>query len=125
MVVVKSVAAKHLLDSRGEKTILVSINTNAGKFSASAPNGKSRGKHEAASYRSSLEKDIETIKNFSDYFSDEVIDEFNDLRRIEDVVEGHIGANTVFALESAILKAVAKEKKKEVWQLINTNAKKF
>ena len=125
MVVVKSVSAKHLLDSRGEKTILVSINANVGKFSASAPNGKSRGKYEANPYKNDLEKDIETLKKFKDYFSDEVIDDFNDLRRIEDIVEGHIGANSLFALESAILKALAKEKKKEVWQIINPNAKKF
>src|SRR3989344_4597472 len=125
MVVVKSVSAKHLLDSRGEKTILVSINTNAGKFSASAPNGKSTGKHEASPYKKDLEKDIETLKKFKDYFSDDVVDDFNDLRRIEDTVEGHIGANSLFALESAILKALAKEKKKEVWQIINQNARKF
>ena len=63
MVVVKSVNAKFILDSRKEKTILVSVNTNAGKFSASAPNGKSVGKHEAKPYKKSLEKDIETLKN--------------------------------------------------------------
>ena len=125
MVVVKSVSAKHLLDSRREKTILVSINTNAGRFSASAPNGKSTGKHEARSYKKDLEKDIETLKKFKDYFSDEVIDDFNDLRRIEDTVEGHIGANSLFALESAILKALAREKRKEVWEVINPGAKKF
>ncbi len=121
MVVVKSVSAKAIKDSRGEKTIFVSINTNVGKFNASAPNGKSKGKHEAASYKKSLEHDIDLLKKFSDYFSDENIDSFNDLRRIEDIVEGHLGANSLFALESAILKALAKEKKKEIWQLINSN----
>ena len=125
MVVVKGVSAKHILDSRREKTILVSVTTNTGTFFASAPNGKSRGKYEISPYKKSLEKDIETLKKFKDYFSDEDIDDFNDLRRIEDTVEGHIGANSLFALESAILKALAKEKKKEVWQIINPNAKKF
>src|SRR3989344_1498988 len=125
MVVVKSVHAKSILDSRGEKTILVSISTNVGKFSASAPNGKSTGKYEAVPYRKSLEKGIETLNKFKDYFSDEAIDDFNDLRRIEDTVEGHIGANPLFALESAILKAMAKEKKKDFWQNINPNAKKL
>jgi enolase len=125
MVVVKSVVGKSISDSRSEKTIFVSVSTNVGKFSASAPNGKSIGKYEAPSYRRDLEKAVETLRKFSDYFSDEIIDDFGDLRRIEDVVEGHIGANTLFALESAILKALAKEKKKEVWQLINPHAKKF
>lgn len=125
MVKIKKVDAKSILDSRGEKTISVSIKTDAGDFSASAPNGKSKGKHEAKSYKQSLEKDIETLKKFSDYFSDEIIESFNDLKRIEDIVEGHIGANTLFALESAILKSVAKEKKLEIWELINPSAKKL
>ncbi|HEA46624.1 MAG TPA: hypothetical protein ENH99_02480 [Candidatus Pacearchaeota archaeon] len=125
MVVVRGVSAKQFSDSRKEKTIFVTIKTNVGQFSSSAPNGKSKGKHEAKSYRKSLEKDVDSLKKFSDYFSEENIDSFNDLRRIEDIVEGHIGANSLVALESAILKALAKERKKEIWQLINPNAKKF
>lgn len=125
MVVVKGASAKSIFDSRREKTIFVSINTNVGKFFASAPNGKSRGKHEAKPYKKSLDKDIETLKKFKDYFSDEIIENFYDLRRIEDIVEGHVGANTLFALESAILKALAKKQRKSVWQLINPKAKKF
>jgi len=38
-------------------------------------------------------------------------------------VDRHIGANTLFALESAILKAIASEQKKQVWELINSSAK--
>mgnify|MGYP001573201832 CR=1 FL=1 len=125
MVVIKDVSAKQILDSRKEKTILVSIKTNVGNFSASAPNGKSKGKHETKPYKNSLEKDIETLKKFSDYFSKDQIEKFDDLRRVEDIVHMHVGANTLFALEAAVLKAVAKEKKKQVWQLINSGAKHF
>ncbi len=142
MVVIKEVSAKSVLDSRKEKTILISIKTNVGDFSASAPTGKSTGKNEKKSYKKNLEEDIKIVKKFKDYFSKERIEKFEDLRRIEDTVEGHIGANTLFALESAILKAVASEKsldfsrecqencrseetKKDIWRLINPNAKKF
>jgi enolase len=125
MVVIKSVSAKSILDSRKEKTIFISIKTSLGTFSASAPNGKSKGKHEAKSYKTSLEKDIETIKKFKSYFSEDEIEKFDDLRRIEDIVNMHIGANTLFALEAAVLKALAKEQKKEVWQLINPASKHF
>ncbi len=125
MVIIKGVSAKSILDSRNEKTISISITTNVGKFSSSSPTGKSTGKHEAKPYKISLDKDIETIEKFSDYFSEEVLDNFFDLKRVEYIVDGHVGANTLFALESAILKAIAKEKKKEVWQLINENAKKI
>jgi len=125
MVIVKEVSAKEILDSRKDKTILVSIVTNVGSFSASAPTGKSTGKHEAVPYKKSLSEDIKTLQEFSSYFSKDIIEKFDDLRRIEDIVEGHLGANTTFALESAILKALAKEQKKEIWQLINSDANKF
>ena len=122
---IKEVSAKAILDSRKEKTILVSIKTNVGEFSASAPNGKSTGKYEAKSYNKNIEGDIKTIQQLGEYFSKEEIEKFDDLRRVEDVAEKQIGANSVFAFESAILKALAKEKKKEIWELINPNAKKF
>ena len=122
---IKSVSAKEIFDSRKEKTILVSINTNIGIFSASSPNGKSTGKYATKIYKKNLEGDIKTIKKFSDYFSKEVIENFDDLRRIEDIINDFVGANTLFAFESAILKAVAKKKKKEIWELINPSAKKF
>ena len=125
MVVIKSVSAKHIFDSRKEKTIFVSVVTNVGTFSASAPNGKSKGIYEEKPYKKSLEHDIEMLKKLKDYFSDEIIDNLSDLRRVEDIVDRHIGANTLFALESAVLKALAKEKKKQIWQIINPDAKKF
>lgn len=125
MVIVKEVSAREISDSRKDKTILVSIVTNVGSFSASAPTGKSTGKYEAVPYKKSLSEDIKTLQEFSGYFSKDIIEKFEDLRRIEDIIEGHLGANTSFALESAILKALAKEQKKEIWQLINPDATKF
>jgi len=126
MVIVKKVSAKEIFDSRKEKTIFVSIKTNSGEvFSASAPNGKSIGKNAQKIYMKSLEGDIKTIKKFSDYFSKEIIEKFDDLRRIEDILEGHVGANTLFALESSILKALAKEQKKEIWQLVKPEVNKI
>src|SRR4030066_1164881 len=125
MVVIKAVSAKSILDSRKEKTILVSIKTNAGDFSASSPSGKSTGKYEAKPYHTSIEGDIKALKQLSSYFSEELIEKFDDLRRIEDIVDRQIGANTLFAFESAVLKALAKEKKKNVWELINPNVKRL
>ena len=119
MVVIKRVRATSLLDSRKEKTILVTISTNIGIFSASSPTGKSTGKFEAKPYKKSLEGDIKALKEFGEYFSEDILEKFEDLRRIEDVTDRNIGANTLFALESAILKAMAKEQKKQVWQLLN------
>jgi enolase len=120
MVKIKSVTAKSILNSRKEKTIQVSINTAQGEFSASAPSGKSTGKYEKKPYKKDLNGDIKKLKEFSDYFSKEELTKLEDLRRIEDIVDGHIGANSLFALESVILKAIAKEQKKQVWEIINS-----
>jgi enolase len=125
MVKIKGVSAKSILNSRKEKTILVSIKTNIGNFSASSPSGKSTGKYEKKPYKKDLEGDIKKIKEFSDYFSEEELTKLEDLRRVEDIIEGHMGANTSFALESAILKAIAKEQKKQVWEIINPTQKKM
>jgi enolase len=124
--IIKSVNAKAVLDSRKEKTILVSVKTDVGEFESSAPNGKSTGEYEAKSYKKSLDDDIKAIKNIGEYFSDDVIEKFDDLKEIEDIANDQVGANTLFAFESAILKALAKEKKKEIWELIGENpSKKF
>jgi enolase len=122
---IKEVSAKIILDSRKDKTIEVSIKTNVGNFSASSPTGKSTGKYEAKAYKKSIEEDVEMVKNIKDYFSEESIESFDDLKRIEYIADRNVGANTKFALESAALKALAKEKDVEVWELINPKAKKF
>ncbi len=119
--IIKSVSAKSILDSRREKTIHITIKTDIGSFSASAPNGKSRGKYEAKPYKKSLEEDIKFLKETKGYFSKEILEKFEDLRRVEDIVDRHVGANTLFALESAVLKAIAKEQKKQVWEVINSS----
>jgi enolase len=122
---IKSVDAKGVLDSRKEKTISVVISTEFGNFNASAPTGKSTGKFEVKTYKKNLDEDIRTLKKFKEYFSNEEIEDFYDLRRVEDIVDGHVGGNTIIALEYAALKAMAKEKKKQVWEIINPKAKNF
>ena len=114
MVIVRRVSAKTIPDTRGEKTISVLLRTNIGDFSASAPNGKSTGKYENAPYKKNLESDIKKLKDFSDYFSEEKLEEFSDLTRVEDIIKDAVGANTLFAFESAVLKAMAKEQKKQM-----------
>jgi len=122
MVKIKSVDAKAINDSRGEKTISVTVETGAGrKFSASSPNGKSRGKNEVKIYKKSLEEDIKSLKKLGDYLSEEILEVFDDLRRVEDVVRENVGGNTILALEYAVLKAIADEQKKSVWEIVNSS----
>ena len=123
----KEVKARSILDSRGEKTIEISIVTDKGSFISSAPSGKSRGRFEARPYIISLQKDIDFINNIKpEILSKLKIEEFKDLREVEGLVSGKIGANSLFALEAAVLKALAKEQGKQLWQLLSKGKpKKF
>lgn len=124
---IKNIGAKLIKNSRGEKTIEICLKTYHGKFYASPPSGKSKGKNEVPDYN------VHGIKQSRKLFAifckkmthkNIIIDTFEDLKTVEDSVKvfekeyGKLGGNVVFALESAFLKAAAKEKKKEVWQLI-------
>ena len=125
MVKIKEVSGEAVLDSRKEKTIMVSIKTDIGIFSSSSPTGKSTGKFEAKPYYKNIGNDLKNLKNFGEYILEDMFERFEDLKRVEDIFDRQVGANTLFALESAILKAIAKENKKEVWELINPSAKKL
>lgn len=123
---IKELYAKKIEDSRGEDTIEVTVNGCV----ASAPSGKSTGKFETHQYRKSLDWSIKAINSLD--FS-EPINYFEDLKYIESNIKvefglkdiTHFGANALFALESAILKALAKDKKKQLWQIINPRSTKI
>src|SRR3989344_3391679 len=122
------ISAKKIKDSRGEYTIEVSVNG----VNASSPSGKSKGKYETPSYHNSLEWNVKAINSFKELKNIE-IKSFEDLSKVENLVRKkfnlknvkEFGANSLFALESAILKALAKSLKKELWWLINSNASKL
>jgi len=115
----KEVSANIVKDSRGEDTIEVIVEG----CSTKAPSGKSKGKYEKPSYKKSLKIDCEVIKHCK--LGDLDLKKFDDLRFVEDKVKKNIGANTLFALEASILKAIAQERGIELWQLLNSDAKKF
>jgi len=122
--IIKDLVASKILDSRGEETIKVSVNGQE----ASAPNGKSVGKYETPSYYNNLEWNIEAINCLSFDFP---INSFEDLKKVENFIcsrfkfrfAKQFGANALYALESAILKALAKSKNKPLWNVINPEAR--
>ena len=122
----KEVHARKILDSRKEPTIEISI----GNINASSPSGKSKGKYETPPFHSSLEWNIKFLNTST--FNLE-IHEFQDLKKVESFIKKkaklkdakQFGANALFALESAILKALAKEEGIELFQLLNFKPKKF
>jgi len=48
---IKKIKAREILDSRGNPTIEVELETDFGKFLASVPSGASKGKYEAVELR--------------------------------------------------------------------------
>jgi enolase len=125
---IKEVRARKIKDSRNEPTIEVSVNG----CKASSPAGKSTGKYETPSYHKSLSWNISAINNLKELREIE-INKFSDLIKVERLIKRkfklkdatQFGANALFALESAILKALAKSKKKALWQVVNDKARKI
>jgi enolase len=125
--IIKEVKAEKVPDSRGEPTIKVTVN---GTGVASSPSGKSTGKYETKPYQTSLELSIDELNHFNINLE---VKNFDDLKKVENFIckkyhfrnARQFGANALFALESAILKALAKEKNKQLWQIVNPKASKF
>ena len=119
---IKEVKARIIKDSRFEDTISVSIN---GCEEASSPNGKSRGFYETQPYYKSLKFCTEFLNNWSDEVG---IEKFDDLIYIEKIIcrklklkrANQFGGNALYAFESAILKALAHTKKKELYEIVGT-----
>ncbi|MDP2628440.1 MAG: hypothetical protein Q8P15_00915, partial [Nanoarchaeota archaeon] len=126
--IILSISAEPIPDSRKEKTIEVSING----CKASSPSGKSTGKFETKPYRISLQQSIKDIKSLSSDLNKLEINSFQDLQKVEFLIEKKFnlksaklfGANALFALESAILKALSVSEKKPLWKIVNPNLKK-
>ncbi len=119
--------AKIIRNSRGEKSVQIRLKSFKGEFYASAPSGKSKGKHEASAYH---EKGIGYSLKLLNVFFNKIkgknfmIKDFSGLKEFEELIRryeakvGRLGANITFALEAVFLKALAKENKKELWKFI-------
>jgi enolase len=124
--IIRGVKAKKILDSRKKPTIEVSVNGQR----ASSPSGKSTSSSATPLYRKSLQWNINFLNKFKPSTE---INEFSDLEKLERELKTKLklknvkqfGANALLALESAVLKALAKSQKKQLWQVINPKAKKF
>lgn len=127
---INKISGKIIKDSRKEKTILISVQTSFGTFSSSSPSGKSKGKHEKEYYKKPIKEEIQNLVKNSKKIE---INCFKDLTKVEKILKDKVGSNSMFALEIALLKALASEEKKELWEIImeglggnvDKHAKKF
>ncbi len=123
--IIKEVCARVVKDSRGADTIAVSVN---GCDWASSPNGKSVGDYETPSYFKSLEFCVDFLNAFCDEI---VVEKFEDLVRVEKAIckntdlknAREFGANSLYAFESAVLKALASETGRELFEVVGRGKK--
>jgi enolase len=118
---IKEVKASIVLDSRGEETIAVEVNN----CETISPSGTSVGQHERKCYLVDIASDVEFMSYKINVHELPQINEFEDLEKIESKFRSLVGANTLFAFEASILKALAREKKISLWKLLNSEAKIF
>ena len=117
---IKDVKARIIKDSRKADTIAVSVN---GAEWASSPNGKSVGEYETHSYYRSLKWCVDFLNAWCDEI---VVKKFEDLAKVEKAIcknaglknAREFGANSLYAFESAVLKALASETGQELFEVV-------
>lgn len=132
--ILTDLAVQKILNSRKEDSIHVVVETKYGRTEASAPSGKSRGKNEVEPYS---EKGIDFSISFLKALGNKLINDktsftkFEDLQKIEDFFRQYdktenlsmLGGNALFAVQAAVLKAMALSEKKPLWQFLNEKPK--
>ncbi len=125
---IKEIKPRLILNSRNEKTIEIILKTYEGTFNSSAPSGRSKGRHEVPMYNAKgIEYSLKLMRLLCTKWKNKnfLIKNFEDMKIVEaeirkfEHVFGRLGGNFVYALEAVILKAAAKDKKKEVWEMFS------
>ncbi len=118
--IIENIGAKIIKDSRNEKTISVFVKTRRGFFKTSAPSGKSTGKYEVKPYNKKLEDDVGFINKLDiNKIKKLELKKFDDLKKVELLTKNKLGGNSLFVLESSLLKALAKESGKELFEFLS------
>ena len=134
--IIKDVQARVIKNSRREDTIEVSVFSDRGKFSASAPSGRSKGKYEARDFSvNGMDFSIKFVAAIGRKIASELLqfNDFEDLEKVEKLIRkidktptwSLIGANALYALEAALLKAIAASSGIELWQMFCEKPKFF
>src|SRR3989338_6949694 len=126
------VAAREVLDSRGNPTVECDIKTSKGVFSAIVPSGASTGIHEALELRDGgkrfLGKGVlKAVKNVNEIISKKIVNKnFSEQREIDEALikldgtpnKSKLGANAILSVSMACCRAFAKEENMELYEHI-------
>jgi len=130
---IKNVKAREILDSRGNPTVEVELETDGGSFLASVPSGTSKGKYEALELRDGgkryhgmgVLKAVRNVNNVigpklkgKDVTKQKEIDEF--LIKLDGTEnKSKLGANAICGVSTAVCRAGAAAKKMPLWKWIS------
>jgi enolase len=129
---IKNIKAREILDSRGNPTIEVELETDFGKFFASVPSGASKGKYEAVELRDGGKRYSgkgvrKAIKNINEIIAKK-LKGFNVTRQkeIDEILieldgtenKSKLGANAICGVSLAVCKAGAGAKKLPLYKYI-------
>lgn len=131
MVVVKSLKAREVLDSRGEPTVEVELLAENGVFTVMVPSGASAGSHEALEMRDGEKRFggkgvLKAVGNVGVIAKKIVGMDAEKQREIDRVMleldgtenKGKLGANAILPVSIACLKAAAAAKGKRVFEYV-------
>jgi len=120
---IRKITAKKILDSKGNPTIRVRLETNLGNFFSSVPSGTSKGKWEA------VEKKAEVaVENVNRIIGPELKEKDpTQQKKIDELLikldgkkdKSRLGANAILGVSIAVLRAGAKAKKVPLWKWVS------
>ncbi len=119
---IKKVKAIKILDSRGEQTIKVTLETNKGIASACIPQGKSTGKYEAVSVSAD-----QAVKNINQKIFPRIKNKEIEIQQELDKALIHLdgtknksklGANAILGISLAFARAYSRSNNKKLYQYI-------
>jgi len=129
---IEKIKAREILDSRGNPTVEVELETNFGLFFASVPSGASKGKYEAVELRDGGKRYfgkgvLKAVRNVNEIISralkgkdptkqkeiDQTLIELDGTKQ-----KSKLGANAICPVSIAVCKAGAKAKKISLWKYI-------
>lgn len=108
--IIDSLKAIKIIDSRGNPTIEVAIETEYGSFTGCAPSGASTGKYEVAAFPKGVDESVSAVNRLSERFVDMEIDLFSaDEILKREYANSNIGGNGSVAASIAFANAEAGE----------------
>ncbi|MFH0739481.1 MAG: enolase [bacterium] len=131
--IIKSLKAREILDSRGVPTVEAVLETNEGLFGASVPSGTSTGKYEAFELRDNTARffgkgALKAIDNIEKKIAPSILNkDFANQKELDDFLieldgtenKSNLGANAILPVSMAGCRAFAREKNQELFEYIS------